>query len=161
MKKIPLSQGKFALIDDEDYSEIAKYRWYFCKKTGDARRHDKDCDWRLSRKVLMHRQLTNAKPGLVVDHINGNRLDNRRSNLRVCTQAENCINTKPRKNKSGYTGVYYTRVSKNKPWQARVQLNNKQYHFGFHRTRREASEARDAGAKKLHGQFARLNRGRQ
>lgn len=91
------------VVDDEDYAELSRYRWSLHNR-GYA------CRWSpaANRQVLMHRTLMRPPPGLVVDHINGNKLDNRRENLRVVTQAQNARNAKVRADSSsGVPGVHW------------------------------------------------------
>jgi len=91
-----------------------------------------------------------------VDHINGNPLDNRKSNLRICTHAENSNNTGPRKNNtSGYKGVYWAK--RNKRWLAQITHNGKQVYIGHYKDKEEAARAYDAKAKEFQGEFAYLN----
>src|ERR1044072_4019910 len=95
MKHIPVGNGKHVIVNDEDYEWLNQWRWHSCK--GYARRQEG------KTFIIMHRLIMQTPSHLQVDHINGNRLDNRRQNLRNCTLAEN------RKNKSktrqGYKGV--------------------------------------------------------
>ena len=101
MRKLTLSQGKPAIVDDDVYDDLAMYKWS-CMSTGYAYRATPG-----GRKhILMHRVIMDAKPGQEVDHISGNRLDNRRSNLRVCKPSENKKNRSLNLNsKSGFKGV--------------------------------------------------------
>jgi len=95
-KLIPLTQGKFAIVDAEDYDWLNKHKWCACKvkQTYYAKRKGK------GKLVCMHRQITSAPPHLLVDHINRNGLDNRKKNLRLCTRAENSRNRRSLRNKS-------------------------------------------------------------
>ena len=96
MKQIPLTKNKFTLVDDEDYELVNKYNWYF--GAGYARSME---------KILMHRLIMKAKKGQMIDHIDGNGLNNQRSNLRFCTHSQNMANKKGFKNTSSkYKGVY-------------------------------------------------------
>jgi hypothetical protein len=109
------------------------------------------------RQVKIHNFILDRDPReskLIVDHINGNVLDNRKCNLRVCTRAENSRNLrKSRNNTSGYTGV-----SKNKNrWCASIAYNNRRYYIGSFVSKEEAARARDLKAIELHGEFASLN----
>ena len=91
-----------------------------------------------------------------VDHINGNPLDNRKSNLRICTNAENQRNKGVYKNnKSGYKGVHW--FKRDKKWQAQIKHNNKSIHIGLYEDKEEAARAYDKKAKELHGNFKNLN----
>jgi hypothetical protein len=156
MKYIELTQGKNAIVDDEDLEIVAKYKWHYNNGYACRRIHK-----RISFKkykgeyVYMHRLLAKAKTG-VVDHINGNRLDNRKSNLRVCTQSDNmCNQINRRTNKWGYVGVYYAK-DRNK-FAARLRYKNKTYGLGYFETVELAARARDKGAIKIHKEYARLN----
>lgn len=102
MKKIPLSRGLFSFVDDDDFLALSNYHWSFDGNGGAFR-------WDGTRKkcVKLHRVLLNAPQGMCVDHINGNRLDNRKSNLRLCTYSQNSANrAHPPQGRSGYYGVY-------------------------------------------------------
>ena len=105
---------------------------------------------------LLHRLIINSPLGLHTDHINGDRLDNRRANLRVCTHAENARNRGgDSRNKSGYKGV---NSSKNgKRWMAYIRLAGKTTNLGTYDTKEEAARAYDEAALSLHGEFAWLN----
>jgi hypothetical protein len=97
-----------------------------------------------------------ASKGEYVDHINGNVLDNRKSNLRICTNAENCRNTGPYKNnKSGYRGVSWHK--RDKEWRAQIKHNGKVIWISAHKDKEEAARARDTKALELQGEFAWLN----
>jgi hypothetical protein len=98
----------------------------------------------------------NPLPGLQVDHINGNTLDNRKFNLRICTAAENTKNTKLKSsNTSGYKGVaWHTGTNK---WRAYIVLDNRQKHLGLFKTKEEAALSYNEAALKYHKSFARLN----
>lgn len=101
MREIPLTQGKVALIDDEDYEELSQYKWtahHRAKNTWYAVRYvGKRVDGkRVGVHIQMHRVITNCPDGLVVDHINHNGLDNRKENLRTVTAAVNAGNRRPK-----------------------------------------------------------------
>lgn len=126
MKKIKLTRGKFALIDDEDKEKVASFNWYSLKSGYPVRDEWLGCGKK--RMVYMHRFIMDAPAGMVVDHINGKKHDNRKGNLRIVTQVENAWNSKIRKdNKSGYRGVSWDKV-KGK-WGVRMKIG-KHYFFG-------------------------------
>lgn len=147
--KIPLglnARGGYAIVDKE-CAYLAQDNW---RKTpfGYAIR-SKD-------KVLLHRLLLKAQKGQVVDHKDGNPLNNTLSNIRFCTQAENSKNQKIKKNNtSGYKGVYFDKRSNR--FVARVKHNYKSYFAGHFESAREGAKAYNNLANKLHGKFARLN----
>ena len=104
----------------------------------------------------MHRIILNAPKGTMVDHINGNGLDNRKENLRLCTTRENNANQKKnRNNSSGYKGV--AKASNCSKWRAYIRVDGVQRHLGNHNTPEEAARAYDAAAKKHFGEYAHLN----
>ncbi len=106
--------------------------------------------------ILMHRVIMGARPGEQVDHINGNRMDNRRSNLRICTAAQNKWNgSRHRDNVSGYKGVWFDRWARR--WRAKICCHGKQFALGNYRTPQEAALAYNRAASRYFGAFARLN----
>jgi len=146
MKKIPITQGKFALVDDEDFDNLNQWQWHFT--TGYAARRA----WPSNKIVLMHRELMQTPKGKDTDHINRNGLDNRKCNLRICTRSENNLNKdKQKSNTSGYKGVYWR--GDQKLWLARVGL----VYAGKHKNKIDAAKAYDSKAKELFGEFAKLN----
>lgn len=151
MKKIPLSQGQFCLIDDADFPALSKHRWSFNPR-GSAIR------WDGERKqfVALHREILNAPRDMCVDHINGDKRDNRKNNLRLCTHSQNSANrTHPPQGRSGYYGVYW-HEGKQK-WQARVMKDYRDFSVGYFKEARDAALARDVKAVELFGEFATLN----
>ena len=156
MKKIPLTQGKYALVDDENFEELNKYKWCTYKHGNTFYATRGFLENGKSVSIKMHRLILKARKGETCDHINGNGLDNRRSNLRLCTQAENVRNTRKRHdNTSGYKGVVWHKY--NKKFTARISIEKKRIELGSFDTAREAALAYNKAAKKHHGKFARLN----
>lgn len=153
MKEIPLTRGKVAIVDDDDYAELSNYKWYYDSK-GYAARH-KTRDQKRAYQS-MHRQIVNAPDGMEVDHINGDRLDNRRANLRLCTRSQNQHNKGAQANNtSGFKGVqFYKRTGK---WHAKIKLHGKERHLGYFATAAQAAEAYNRAAFEIHGDFAYLN----
>ena len=151
MKEIPLTQRQVALVDDEDYDELMKYKWFACKSCGlfYARRYG----GKYQKNISMHSHIT----GYVrTDHIDGNGLNNSRGNLRKCSNAENIRNSKIRKdNSSGYKGVSFKRS--NNKFQVRIRINARDIHLGLFKTALEAARAYNESAIKYFGEFARLN----
>jgi hypothetical protein len=166
MKKIKLTQGKYALVDDEDYEFLSSMKWQAHRewRTGKRwyamRTHRKEG----KRKTqMMHRLITHAPNGVSVDHINSDGLDNRKCNLRFCTQRENCANRGPNKDsKSGYKGVYHRPDSrlKNK-WVAQMSAGGKRTVLGYYKTAIDAARAYDRAAKATQGEFAWTNFGKK
>ena len=150
MKRIALTQNKFTLVDDEDFAVLNIYKWRY-GAGGYAVRSAK-VNGR-ERTVLMHRVINETQAGYVTDHINRDKLDNRRSNLRPCTQAENSRNSEPRiANKSGYKGVYwYQKLSK---WQAQITYCGKRIHLGYFSDIDRAIDAHRRAASRYFKEYA-------
>ena len=151
MKRILLTQGQYAIVDDEDLERISHWKWHF--GGGYARRGNYP-SWRL---IYMHREVLNVPSHLDCDHINGNRLDNRKINLRVCTHAQNTKNRKlSRNNRSGFKGVHWR--ERDKKWSASIGIEKRRMYLGYFETREEAATSYNNAAKVLHGEFANLNK---
>lgn len=155
MKKIPLSQGKFALVDDEDFEWLTKIKWYAVKQKDGTFYALGFLSGRKS--AYMHRLINNTPDGLHTDHINRDKLDNRRDNLRNASHSQNQYN---RKNQSGvksskYKGVHWKK-SHNK-WYAQIRDNGKRKYLGMFNSEREAALAYNAYATKIHTSFSLLN----
>jgi len=159
MKVIQLTKGQVAIVDDEDFAELAQYRWHFAA-AGYAARKARVHEIGSSRHVIfyMHRLISKAKPGEMVDHKNLNKLDNRRENLRIATEEQNHAN-KPvqRNNKLGVKGISFNRGSKKNPYIATIGYGKKHIYIGSFPTIEEASAAYCAEAQKAFGEFARFN----
>lgn len=156
MKTIPLTHGLEAIVDDEDYEELSKFKWYAVGHTGQeyaARYGGHDSP----QHIRMHRVLIRAPDGMQVDHINGNRLDNRKENLRLASQAQNSRN----RGKfaiptySRYKGVSYHK--RDHVWQAEIKVDGKAIYLGSFTTEREAALAYNIAARQYHGNYAKLN----
>lgn len=155
---IPLGKNCIAFIDAVD-SDLANLKWYVGFRGGRpyAERHNKykASPQRLHRVItarVVDRMLSSHE---IVDHIDGNSLNNTRSNLRICTRAQNCLNSKrPKHNTSGYKGVAWSK--KNNKWQATIKFNGKLHWLGLFDTPEEAHKAYCKAATELHGEFARF-----
>jgi hypothetical protein len=151
MKTIPLTQGKFAIVDDDDYPELSRYKWHARNIKGNwyTQRHIG------KQTIFMHRQITNFKYKMI-DHINHDGLDNRRCNLRPCNHSQNAINSKLAKNNtSNIRGVYW-RKDREK-WRVRIMGNGIYFSLGCFSNKKDAGRAYDKKAKELFGEFAVLN----
>ncbi len=160
MKRIPLSQGKFAIVDDEDYDWLSKYKWNLCGEEG--RYYGKRSGPRNGKgnqtTIMLHREILGLSPGdsIYADHIDHDTLNCRKANLRICTASQNRMNTlkhthhKGRKTTSDYKGV--TRSSGGK-WSVTV---SGQY-VGLFDDQLHAAYAYDKKAREIHGQFAHCN----
>jgi len=155
MKEIQLTQGKVALVDDEDFEYLSQWKWSAHKVHNVFYAvHHKPRN--LGAGLIgMHRELM-GKDGIIIDHINGNGLDNRKNNLRVCTNAQNLQNRGvSTKNTSGYKGVFLDK-RKNK-WYAQIGANNKRITGKGRITPEAAAKDYDILASKYHKEFASLN----
>lgn len=154
MKEIPLTQGKVAIVDDQDYALVSQYKW--CAKWNGRHWYSHKSIVKNGRQytLFMHRFITDAPTGMQVDHVNGDTLDNRRSNLRLCTPSENQQNRgRPISNSSGYKGV---RKDGNR-WCAAIMVNGKYFHLGSFAEPVEAAHAYDSAARRHFGEYAKTN----
>ena len=154
MKQIELTQGKFALVDDDDFDELNQYNW--CFHNGYAVRGVAISQGK-QKTQLMHRLITNCPDDMEVDHINHDKLDNRKSNLRVCSSSENSHNQKmqTKVKSSRFKGVYFNKNA-NK-WQAQIKLDDKNKYLGLFTNEIDAAIAYNVAAIELFGEFALLN----
>lgn len=146
MKKIPLTQGKFAIVDDEDFEFLSQWNWYYLN--GYAVRSFK------GSKILMHRVINKTPDYLQTDHINRNRLDNRKINLRNATVSENQTNRLSLYNTTGYRGVFR---GKGGAWRVRIQVKGEKINIGSFKSIKEAAIAYNKKALEIYGDFAVLN----
>lgn len=149
MAEIPLTQGRIAIVDDEDYDWLMEWRWLVNSWGYVARSIHRG-------QTLMHRLILNAPAGTDVDHINSNRLDNRRCNLRLASRAQNNRNRKSQDGTfSKYKGVGWRKDVKK--WRAQITVNYKNIHLGYFDTEIEAAKAYDVAAHEHFADFAYLN----
>ena len=154
--EIPLTQGKVAIIDFDDYERVSHYKWYAHKDKATFYAYaNTKTECGESVKLKMHRLIMNASILKQVDHINGDGLDNRRSNLRLATQSQNNQNQRKTRGKSRYKGVSLR--CDGKKWCAQVKLNAKIHRLGSFNTEEDAARAYDKKARELFGEFARCN----
>ena len=152
MKLLPLSQGKFAKVDNEDFESLLQWKWTY---SGGYAYRVKTIN-KKSKKIWLHRFINKTPDVLYTDHINGDRLDCRKQNLRNCTYAQNNKNVKTRKdNKSGYRGVYWEKGMKK--WRSVISAEGEKVCLGFFNSAIDAAKAYNKKALELHGSFARLN----
>ena len=157
MIEIPLTQGQAALIDDDDFELVSKYKWHATWKPSTksfyAVTKIRKPDGKQTA-LLMHRLIVGAKKGQQVDHIHHLTLDNRKSELRLCTASQNRSNSGAQANNtSGFKGVSWQK--QRQKWQAHIMLNRKKKYLGCFHTPEQAHEAYCRAALDLHGQFAR------
>ena len=152
MRFLPLSQGKYAAVDDEDFDRVSLYRWHAFKihNTWYAASSQPNSP----KRTYLHRFVIDAPHGKEVDHINGHGLDNRKQNLRICTHRDNLRNVRrTTPSVSGFRGV----VKDGKKYTARLKYRGKLLYFGRFDTPEEAARVRDRKVIELHGEFAFLN----
>ena len=157
-RRIPLTQGCFAIVDPADYEHLSRYKWRLCKTKGKnvlyAERSTRKADGKYSR-MLMHHQLIRPPDRYVIDHINGSGLDNSRANLRLATVAQNAWNAQRCGGQYGYKGVW---LAKDKGlWHAAIVYHGKRRHLGYFHDKWEAARAYDRAAREYHGAFVLLN----
>lgn len=149
--EVPLKQGAVTLIDEADLPLISGARWHAYHNGNGLTTYAKSYSM-----GLMHRAILQPPSHLEVDHINGNGLDNRRSNLRLATKAQNQANRRPsRTNTSGFKGVSpHAQVRK---WKAEIRVAGVRHYLGLFNSPEEAAQAYDCAAFQHFGEYARLN----
>lgn len=155
MKEIRLTQGKVTLVDDRNFGWLNQWKWYF-HHTGYAVRNQWNSVTKKRYMIFMHRLILNTPKGFEADHINQNKLDNQRSNLRIATHSQNQSNGDAyQNNTSGYKGVHWDK--KAKKWDARIQVTGKRIRLGAYEKKWVAALAYNIAAIGYRGKFARLN----
>lgn len=154
MERIPLTQGLFAIVDKEDYERLNKHKWH-ASYDGNGLYASTNIVDGLNRKTLkMHRFIMNAQKGQMIDHINGNGLDNRKVNLRFCTRSQNGANRRAC-GTSKYLGVNWHKATLR--WAAQITVNGKKKYLGVFTNEQEAATAYNQAACAYHKEFAKLN----
>ena len=156
MQTIQLTQGKVAIIDDCDSEWLSQWKWHYAKSKGYA---CKERRFPVRKMLYMHREILQRvlrhKDFAETDHINRDKLDNRRCNLRPATSSQNKANVKHVPGISGYQGVYWDKGRRK--WSARIRANGKRLSLGYFDDVKEAARVRNEAARKYHGEFAVLN----
>ncbi len=153
MKLIPLTKGKFTQVDDEDYDILIERKFYYTSQrvVCNVKENGK---WK--NVAIHHLILGKPKKGFVIDHINRDPLDNRRCNLRVCTQSNNIMNTTKRPNfSSKYKGVSY--IQKTKKYQSTITINGVQKNLGAFKNEIDAAIKYNEAVIKYFGEYGVLN----
>ena len=154
MKEIQLTQGKVALVNDEDFEKLNQFKWHLAKYRKSSYAIRNITVNGKQKKIPMHCAVMNGKG---IDHIDHNGLNNQRSNLRFCTKSENAMNNQKQKNcTSIYKGVYF--FKRDKKWMAHIELNGKQTYLGTFSSEVDAALAYNEKAIELFGEFANLNK---
>jgi hypothetical protein len=154
VKQIPLTKGGFVTVDADLFDYLKRWKWRKSKQ-GYAVRSSYDRGRSIT--IRMHRLIAKTPDGMETDHINGNRLDNRRVNLRNVSVNQNHWNSsKTSRNKSGYKGVYWSDY--HKAWRAEIACRGKKEFIGLFPDPLSGAKAYNAAAIRLFGPYARLNR---
>jgi hypothetical protein len=154
MKTISLTKGYNTLVDDDDYDELSKYKW-------STDYNNDHCIYAFrtvnKRSIRMHQHImgTANLKGIIVDHKNGNGLDNQKINLRIATKQQNAFNSRPKT----YLPKGVTKLSRlrTRPFQARIAINGQQIHLGYYSTQYDAANAYNIAAQRYFGEFAKSN----
>ena len=160
MKEIMLTKGRKAIIDDEDFEKLSHYKWCVDIKRLGIQEYALTANWinGKSNNIMMHRLIMNLKKldKRFIDHINGNGLDNRKINLRICTRSQNQWNSKKHKKCiSKYKGVSWDKTRNR--WQCHIKFHYISINLGRYKSETDAAIAYNNAALKYHGDFARLN----
>jgi hypothetical protein len=151
LEKIKLTRGKYTIVDDEDYDFLMHFKW--CAYIG------YNTYYAFNRSAgMMHRLILDiGNSAIRVDHIDGDGLNNQKSNLRSATRSQNSYNReKQYNNTTGYKGLWYDKRG-NGLYYVTIGFNGKKYYIGCFKTAIEAAMAYDEAAKELHGDFSNLN----
>jgi hypothetical protein len=154
-KRIQLTQGQFAIVDSEDFEELNKFKWHakYFKSENIFYASRSDNSFKTVKAILMHRIILKATLHDYVDHVNHDTLDNRKINIRICTNSQNKMNCKLySNNKSGINGVRWLKHL-NK-WAGKITVNNKCIHLGVFANKDDAIKARQNAKIKYFGEFA-------
>lgn len=156
-REIPLTQGKVAIVDDADFDWLNQWKWFNASKRSPRAARNVPSQHRRQQMIYMHRVIMNASSDQIVDHINGDALDNRRSNLRIATLAENNRNRKRNSTNqsSNFKGVNFHK--RDKRWTASIGHNGQSIYLGEFDKEIDAAAAYNDAARELFGEFARLN----
>lgn len=154
MRKINLTQNKYTLVDDDMYEYLIQWKWYAHNMSGKYYANRRDVI--TNKTILMHREILGAKKGDIIDHKNGDPLDNRACNLRLCTSKQNSRNSKIHKNNTtGYKGIVLHKPTGK--YHSRIVLDGKKLSLGYFDNPVDAALAYDKKALELFGEFAFLN----
>lgn len=158
LKTIPVSQGRTAFVDDEDFERVSQHKWSLVKSPHDrteyAHRSIKvNGKW---RHISLHRFIMNPPSGVKIDHKDGHGLNCQRSNMRECTHQQNLRNRRT-KNKHGLKGVAFIKNRPNRQWMAKIRIDEGPKTIGYYSTALQAAAAYNEMAVKHFGEFAKLN----
>jgi len=155
VREIPLTQGKYAIVDDADYPSLVGLPWYAVKR-GCAFYAVRPDPQKRGRQISMHRQILNPPEELEIDHTDRNGLNNQRSNIRCASRADNSHNTGgTKKSTSRFKGVFW--VERLKKWRVQIMSGGTKYSLGCFELEEDAARVYDEAARNLFGEFACLN----
>jgi len=159
-RRIPLTQGKFAIVDLDDYESLAKHKWFavkYCRSFYAERKGKSQNNRRIKYNIKMHRRILQAPKNKIVDHINHNGLDNRKANLRIVTVLQNSWNARKQLGNfsSKYKGVSFTKRTRR--WKAKISYKGKNIYLGCFDNEHSAAKAYDKKAAELFGEYAHFN----
>ena len=153
MNEIKLTQGKVTLVDDEDFGSLNSHKWYF--GGGYVVRNVRDSDGTRSKWPMHWEVIGKPQKGKETDHINCNKLDNRKENLRIVTRSQNRMNVgKYKNNTSGFKGV--SMVKDSGKWQAHILVRGKNMKLGYFLTKELAYRAYCDTCIKYHKEYGRV-----
>lgn len=161
MKQIPLTKGKVAIVDDEDFERVSRHKWLASRGARTWYAHATEMqvvDGSKKRVTLaMHRIVLSPLPWQIVDHVNHDGLDNRRQNLRTCFKGENIANAPKKRTpySSKFKGVNWKKQQQR--WVAQITAGRRVIHLGLYATEEDAAKAYDRAAIQYFGEFACLN----
>lgn len=156
MKKIQLTKGMQALIDDKELEKVSQYVWRARKGRNSYYATAHMGDWRSKKDLHLHNLIMNPPVGFVVDHIDHNGLNCQRENMRICTKEENGKN-RSAWGMSKYLGVSQVNHKTCIRWEAKIYNHGKRKYLGSFKSEHEAALAYNNAAKVIHGEFANLN----
>ncbi len=152
MKCIPLTQGLVALVDNDDYEKLSQYRWCVNKAAVTVMYAVRGHEGKLQ---YMQNVIIDSPPGLEVDHIDTDGLNNQKKNLRLATRVQQSTNQFARYGTSRFKGVFWN--TRRKVWGAQIRSDGKAIHIGQHATEIAAAYAYDEKAREIQGEFGRYN----
>ena len=162
VREIPITKGYVTFVDECDYKQLMQWKWTASinKHTVYARRNSRKEKPGKCTSIFMHRQILGALPSQYIDHINGNGLDNRRCNIRICNQSLNLANQRPQSRQmySKFKGVSYCRRKGDiKKWYAYIKIKGERHFLGYYKKEEDAARAYNNAALRYFDEFARLN----
>ena len=160
MKRVPLTQGQVALVDDEDYERVMEMSWHACRDSKNNvwyAKHTQSVGIKKWKTIQLHKFILRLTGKQRIDHKNGDGLDNQKENLRPCTPSLNGANRKVGVHSSPYKGVDFDSFSGSKKWRSQIMVNQKKMFLGRFETPEQAARIYDEAAIRHYGDFARTN----